>query len=136
MNCTVCAGRMVYNTKRPCSSELEDTNAGRYTVELYPPRGPESVIASDDDLTKARALYRRAGPSSPSACFGLIPMRNSLWAEASGIAVGNTKGRMPSAFPLHGVHVHNQALGKEHIIIGRRTPASGWGSHRHQRSAA
>jgi hypothetical protein len=25
MPCTFCAGRMVYNTKRPCSSELEDT---------------------------------------------------------------------------------------------------------------
>ena len=25
MPCPVCAGRMVYNTKRPSSSELEDT---------------------------------------------------------------------------------------------------------------
>src|ERR1700756_4385916 len=33
---------------------------GRYTVEFYPPSGPESVNVSDDDLATARALYRRA----------------------------------------------------------------------------
>jgi hypothetical protein len=29
---------------------------GRYTVEFYPPSGPESVNVSDDDLATARAL--------------------------------------------------------------------------------
>jgi hypothetical protein len=38
---------------------------GRYTVEFYPPSGPESMIASDDDLATARALYRRAAASHP-----------------------------------------------------------------------
>jgi hypothetical protein len=37
---------------------------GKYTIELCVEGGPgagiEGVIASDDDLTKARALYRRA----------------------------------------------------------------------------
>jgi hypothetical protein len=36
MPCPVCAGRMVYNTKRPSSSELEDTvyACGKCGVEL------------------------------------------------------------------------------------------------------
>jgi hypothetical protein len=38
---------------------------GRYTVELYPPGGPESVIATDDSLMRARKLYRRAVAAHP-----------------------------------------------------------------------
>jgi predicted RNA-binding Zn-ribbon protein involved in translation (DUF1610 family) len=36
MPCPVCAGRMVYNTKRPSSSDLEDTvyACGKCGVEL------------------------------------------------------------------------------------------------------
>jgi predicted RNA-binding Zn-ribbon protein involved in translation (DUF1610 family) len=36
MPCPMCAGRMVYNTKRPSSSELEDTvyACGKCGVEL------------------------------------------------------------------------------------------------------
>jgi hypothetical protein len=38
---------------------------GRYTVEFYPPGGPESVIARNDSLKRARELYRRAVAANP-----------------------------------------------------------------------
>jgi hypothetical protein len=42
---------------------------GRYTVELTKPGGPEfgieGTIASDDDLGRARRLYRRAVAVNP-----------------------------------------------------------------------
>jgi hypothetical protein len=43
---------------------------GKYTIELCAPGGPyeggiEGVIASDDDLTTARKLYRLAAAADP-----------------------------------------------------------------------
>jgi hypothetical protein len=43
--------------------------AAKYTIELCAPGGPtngiEGVIASDDDLTTARKLYRIAAAADP-----------------------------------------------------------------------
>ena len=46
-----------------------EVTEGKYTIELCRPGGPgagiEGAIASDDDLTTARPLYRRAVESNP-----------------------------------------------------------------------
>jgi hypothetical protein len=58
---------------------------GRYTVEFYPPSGPESVIASDDDLATASALYRRAAANNPDRivilCDGGRILARSDWPD-------------------------------------------------------
>jgi hypothetical protein len=44
-------------------------SAGKYSIELCAPGGPdhgvEGTIASDDDLTTARRLYRAAAADNP-----------------------------------------------------------------------
>jgi hypothetical protein len=45
------------------------SSTGKYSIELCPPggvrAGVEGVIASDDDLTTARRLYRAAAADNP-----------------------------------------------------------------------
>ena len=55
-----------------------EVTEGKYPIELCRPGGPgagiEGAIASDDDLTTARALYRRA--------VRVIPIASSCWPTA------------------------------------------------------
>jgi hypothetical protein len=48
---------------------MSEPNEGKYTIELCQPGGVrvgvEGIIASDDDLTTARKLYRAAAHSNP-----------------------------------------------------------------------
>ena len=59
--------------------------AGKYSIELCSECGPdagiEGVITSEDDLTKARALYRLAIAHNPDRVILLATARGS-WRAA------------------------------------------------------
>jgi hypothetical protein len=54
----------------------------KYTIELCPPggvrAGVEGIIASDDDLTTARKLYRAAAEGNPGRVVILCASGRSL----------------------------------------------------------